>query len=319
MDIIPQWHVFAAAFFLDLILGDPAFLPHPVRIMGSAISFFEKKFRKLPIKLRFSGGLFALFLILCTWGLTFLIITIALSSAPVVKTVIETVLIYYCLSARSLYTAAKKVAIPLACGKTEIARSNLAMIVGRDVNSLSKSGIVRAAIETVAENLVDGFISPLFYAAIGGAPLAITYKMVNTLDSMVGYKNPKYINFGKTAAKIDDAANFIPARLSAVVISLAAKLISGNGLFVFKTAISQGKNHSSPNAGFPEAAFAGALKIWLGGPGYYHKTLVIKPYIGKNFNNAAIKDIDKACQLMLFSSAIWVVIICCFIFLKHLL
>ncbi len=319
MDIIPQWYVFAAAFFMDLLLGDPEFLPHPVRVMGNAISFFEKKFRKLPVNLTFSGGLFALFLILSTWGLTFLIISTALPAVPVIKTVVEIVLIYYCLSARCLYTAAKKVAIPLSCGRTEIARANLAMIVGRDVNTLSKSGIIRATIETVAENLVDGFITPLFYAAIGGAPLALTYKMVNTLDSMVGYKNPKYINFGKVAAKMDDAVNFIPARVSAAVISLAVKIVSDKALFVFKTAISQGRNHSSPNAGFPEAAFAGALKIWLGGPSYYHKTIVNKPYIGKNFNNAVIKDIDKACQLMLFSATVWVIIICFFIFVKDLL
>jgi len=190
------------------------------------------------------------------------------------------------------------------------AKAKVSLIVGRDVEKLTERGIVKATIETVAENLVDGVISPLFFAVIGGAPLAIAYKMVNTLDSMVGYKNEKYIHFGKAAARIDDISNYIPARLSVPIISLAAQILSRKGLNAFKTATLEGKNHSSPNAGFPEASFAGAMGVKLGGLNYYHGRLVHKPYIGKLFGEADIKHIKKACDLMMMSSVIWLAILC---------
>jgi len=302
--------ILPAAYLLDLILGDPQFLPHPIRWMGKAIELLEPAFRNISKNLYVSGAFFAIFLILSTWGIAFIIVGAAMKLNPMLGIVIEIVLIYWCISVKSLRQSAMEVSRLLMNSGIKEAKEKVSLIVGRDVEKLTERGIVKATIETVAENLVDGVISPLFFAVIGGAPLAIAYKMVNTLDSMVGYKNEKYIHFGKAAARIDDIANFIPARICVPVISFAAQILSGKGLSSLKTAIKEGKNHSSPNAGFPEASFAGAMGIKLGGPNYYHGKLVYKPYIGKLFGEADIKHIKKACDLMILSSVIWLVILC---------
>lgn len=186
------------------------------------------------------------------------------------------------------------------------AKKRVGLIVGRDVEELTEAGIARAGVETVAENLVDGVISPLFYAALGGAPLAMAYKMVNTLDSMVGYKNERYRHFGKFAARVDDIANFIPARLAVPIISFAAQILANRGGWTYRTAKAEGANHSSPNAGYPEAAFAGALGVKIGGPNYYQGHLVSKPYIGSGFGDVKLNDIRKACDLMILASLLWV-------------
>ncbi|MBW2562865.1 MAG: cobalamin biosynthesis protein CobD [Deltaproteobacteria bacterium] len=301
--------ILPAAFLLDLILGDPQFLPHPIRWMGKAIELLEPAFRIISKNLSVSGALFALFLISSAFAITFIIVVIAGKLHPVFGIVIEIVIIYWCISVKSLKQSAMNVCRSLMDNRIDEAKAKVSLIVGRDVEKLTESGIVKATIETVAENLVDGVISPLFFAVIGGAPLAIAYKMVNTLDSMVGYKNEKYIHFGKAAARIDDISNFIPARLSVPIISLAAQILSRKGLNAFKTAALEGKYHSSPNAGFPEASFAGAMGIKLGGPNYYHGRLVHKPYIGKLFGKADITHIKKACDLMMLSSILWLVIL----------
>ena len=301
--------VLPAAFLLDLILGDPQFLPHPIRWMGKAIELLEPAFRKISKNLSISGIFFALFLILTSWVITFIIVVIVGKLHPVLGIVIEIVLIYWCISVRSLKQSAMEVGRSLIEKRIDETKEKVSLIVGRDVEKITERGILKATVETVAENLVDGVISPLFFAVIGGAPLAIAYKMVNTLDSMVGYKSDQYIHFGKAAARIDDIANFIPARLSVPIISIAAQILSRTGLHAFKTAALEGRNHSSPNAGFPEASFAGAMEIKLGGPNYYHGKLVYKPYIGKLFGEADIKHIKKACDLMMLSSILWLVIL----------
>lgn len=301
--------ILPAAFLLDQILGDPLFLPHPIRWMGKAIELLEPAFRKISKNLVVSGTFFAIFLILNAWVFTYIIVVIAGKLHPILGIVIEIVLIYWCISVKSLKQSAMEVSRTLMNGGIKEAKEKVSLIVGRDVEKMNEKGIVNATIETVAENLVDGVISPLFFAVIGGAPLGIAYKMVNTLDSMVGYKNDKYIHFGKAAARIDDIANFIPARLSVLIISLAAQILSRKGLYTLKTAIKEGKDHTSPNAGFPEASFAGAMGIKLGGPNYYHGRLVHKPYIGKLFREADIKHIKKACDLMVLSSILGIVIL----------
>jgi adenosylcobinamide-phosphate synthase len=182
------------------------------------------------------------------------------------------------------------------------------MIVGRDVESLDEAGVARAAVETVAENLVDGVISPLFFAVLGGGPLAMAYKMVNTLDSMIGHKSNQYISFGRFAARLDDAANFIPARVSAIVISFAAPLIKRPLIRTARTAIRDGRRHLSPNAGIPEAAFAGALGIRLGGPNFYGGRLVDKPDIGMATRPIEVEDIKSATSLMMVSTFLWFVL-----------
>jgi adenosylcobinamide-phosphate synthase len=309
MELSTAEFIIPAAFILDLVLGDPLFLPHPIRWFGRAITAGELYFRNLHIKLSMSGTLFAIFLIAGTWALTSALVRTAQYLHPMVKAGIEILIIYYCISVRSLESSAMAVFRALTQTRLEVARAKVARIVGRDVANLQPEEISRATVETVGENLVDGVISPLFYAAMGGAPLAMAYKMINTLDSMIGYKNDKYRQFGKAAARIDDIANFIPARFSILVISLAAQIIDGKGARTFHTALMEGANHTSPNAGYSEAAFAGALGVRLGGPNYYHGRLVSKPFLGIPFNPIKPNHIKKACDLMMLSTLIWLCIL----------
>ncbi len=305
MEFLSTGYVLPAAFILDLIVGDPRWLPHPVRWMGSAIAAFEPRFRRISPNLVFSGAGYAAFLIISTWLLTFLAIEALDRIDPLLRSGLEMVLIFFCLSARSLEDAAMAIHGRLMQNKVNQARKKVARVVGRDVDGYDEAGIARAAVETVAENLVDGVTAPLFFAAIGGAPLAMAYKMTNTLDSMVGYKNEKYLQFGKASARIDDMFNYIPARLSVLVISLASQVLSGMGKRSLKTALMEGAHHSSPNAGYAEAAFAGALAVKLNGPNYYDGKLVDKPYIGVRFAKTLPGHIKKACDLMLLSSFLW--------------
>ena len=304
MEPLSIWFVLPVAFALDVILGDPLWLPHPIRWMGQTITAFEQQFRKLPVNKVVSGTLFAMVLIAGTWaGMTVLMIVLA-KTHPLLGVFIEVVAIYYCLSARSLYDAAMEIYRCLQQKQVATARQKVALIVGRDVTMYNEEGIARATVETVAENLVDGVVAPLFFAALGGAPLAMAYKMVNTLDSMVGYKNEKYIQFGKASARIDDLLNFLPARFSIPVIALAAQIFSGKGRRSLATAVKEGANHASPNAGYPEAAFAGALAVKLNGPNYYHGRLVEKPYIGVLFGAVVTTDIKRACDIMLLAACL---------------
>lgn len=304
-NLLFPWYVIPLAIVLDLILGDPQHLPHPVRWMGRAITMMEPGFRRLPFGLFINGLLFAPALIAATWVSAYVLILIGQVLAPFMGTLLQVIAVYYCISIRSLQQAAMDVSRALHDAGLETAREKLAWIVGREVNRLSEDGVSRAAVETVAENLVDGVISPLFFAFIGGAPLALAYKMINTLDSMVGYKNDTYRLFGKTAARIDDVANFLPARLSVPIIALVAHMLSGRGRIALTTAFREGRHHTSPNAGFPEAAFAGALAVKLGGPNFYHGKRVEKPYIGNAFDSARKPHIKSACELMILSALTW--------------
>lgn len=309
MEFFNGWFILFAAFVLDFIFGDPQFAHHPIRYMGKSIERLEPHFRRRAgtgegstARLLVAGGLFAGSLIFAAWGLAFLAVTAAAAVHPACKICVEILIVYFCISARCLQDSAMDVYCSLAKNDLPEAKRKVSFIVGRETANLSEAGVTRAAVETVAENLVDGVISPLFFAAIGGAPLAMAYKMVNTLDSMIGYKNEKYEHFGKIAARIDDGANFIPARLSVPLISFAAQLLSGKGFRTFKTAVKQGANHASPNSGYAEAAFAGTLGVKLGGPNYYHGKSVSKPYIGTQFGDAKPEHIRKACDLMMLSS-----------------
>ena len=300
--------VLPAAFALDFMLGDPRSLPHPVRWMGKAIDSLEPRFRRISPSLTFSGTLFAVVLILGVWLLSFLALEAVHRIHPLLKNLLDIILIYYCISARSLEDAAMEVAQCLSQEKLPEAKRKVALIVGRDIDNYKEDGLARATVETVAENLVDGVTAPLFFAAVGGAPLAMAYKMANTLDSMVGYKNQTYQQFGKAAARIDDVLNFIPARLTVPVIALASQILSGRGERSLATAVCEGADHASPNAGYPEAAFAGALAVKLNGPNYYNGKLVDKPYIGKCFGKTSPGHIRKACDIMLLSSFLWLLL-----------
>jgi adenosylcobinamide-phosphate synthase len=294
--------ILPAAFALDWILGDPRWRYHPIRMMGKAIETLEPKFRSMTKNQALAGALFTLSLIALTFCTALILTRLFWTVSPLAGFTVETILIYFCISAKDLEKSAMNAYRLLVENNIENARKELAMIVGRDTNHLSDQGASRACVETVAENLVDGVIAPLFFAALGGAPLALAYKMINTLDSMVGYKNEKYLLFGKASARIDDVANYLPARLSILFITMAAKILTGNGSRAYQTAKIDGRNHTSPNAGFSEAAFAGAIAIKLGGPSYYHGKVVEKPYIGSGFGGVIPLHIKKACDLMMLSA-----------------
>lgn len=300
--------ILPAAFLLDFVLGDPLRAPHPVRWMGSLIRRLEKPFRRFPVSLVWSGCFLVLVLVVGTWLVAFMLVRGAWLVNPWIALFMQIVLIYYTISVKSLKTEALKIFEALRSGPLSEAKKQLSQIVGRDVASLDKDGVTRATVETVAENLVDGVISPLFYAVLGGAPLAQAYKMVNTLDSMIGYKNKQYREFGRCAARLDDAANFIPARIAMVLIAGAAFFVKLSPLRTLRTALRDGQKHLSPNSGIPEAAFAGALGIQLGGPNYYDSQLVEKPFIGEAVRPIEADDIKKGVRLMIVSSVMWLCI-----------
>ncbi|MEX6625794.1 adenosylcobinamide-phosphate synthase CbiB [Tenacibaculum salmonis] len=267
------------AYILDLILGDPRWLPHPIRLFGNLISFGEKKLNKN--KNRFlKGALLTLLLSIGTF--LFFFITRKFITNNIARIIFDVIFLFYALANKSLIEEGKAVFTELKKGITQ-GRNRVAWIVGRDTSKLNKQEIIKAVFETLSENLSDGVIAPLFYFAILGVPGAMLYKMVNTLDSMIGYKNERYINFGKFAAKLDDVLNYIPSRLTAILMLLVTFSLD-KIIFVWQ----QGKNHSSPNAGYPEAALATILNCRFGGPNYYHGKLVDKPFIGNN--NRIIKE-----------------------------
>ncbi len=312
MNSIMHYFIIPAAMALDVVVGDPRWLAHPVRWMGRSIEICEPVFRRLFKNEIWAGGMFAAVLIFGCWVVAALSIRLAYAVDPVAGNILEVILLFYCLSARSLFQAAMQIHHLLNIGCVDEARSKVAMIVGRDVAAYGSEDIARATVETVAENFVDGVLSPLFFAAIGGAPLAMAYKMINTLDSMVGYKNARYLRFGRLAARIDDLANFIPARLCVPIIALATQIIAGrHGLRVLATGFREGAHHSSPNAGYSEAAFAGALAVKLNGPNTYDGVLVNKPYIGISFGPAGVHQIRQACQLMIGSAFLGCVVAWC--------
>nr|HID58501.1 cobalamin biosynthesis protein CobD [Desulfobacterales bacterium] len=301
-------YLLPVAYALDLLLGDPEDLPHPVRWMGRWIDFTERYLRRLPMSETSSGALLVVLLVAGTWLISESVIFVSHILSPTLSFLFNVIMIYYSLSTRSLKQEAMKIYYSLEENFIDQAKKNLSRIVGRDVEPLDEKGVIRATVETVAENLVDGVISPIFYAAIGGAPLAMAYKMVNTLDSMIGYKNERYQRFGLCAARLDDLANFIPARLSIVPIFLASLLTMRSPLQTVKTVLTDGQNHPSPNAGIPEASFSGALGIRLGGPNYYSGNLVKKPFIGRTKREIRRGDIPAAVDLMVIASLIWLLI-----------
>ena len=243
-------------------------------------------------------------MVLATWILSFLMLRMAHSVDPWMGGLLEILMIYFCLATRSLHDAAQRVENDLNNRDLPSARRSVSMIVGRETDRLDREGVGRAVVETVAENLVDGIIAPLFYAVIGGGPLAMAYKMVNTLDSMIGYKNERYRDFGMAAARIDDAANWLPARLAVPFVGLAAGILNGRWRPALFLAWRDGQKHTSPNAGLAEAAFAGALGIRLGGPNRYYGLMVDKPWIGAEFGPVRIEDIARARDLMLLSAVL---------------
>jgi len=289
-----------AAVLIDAFVGDPYWFPHPVRLLGRYIKAFEKLIRPIantPASLRIAGILLTLTTVLLAFGSTYLILQLVKGISLIFYYILNVLFMYTCLAARCLSSEAMKIYKELLKGDIAAARKQTSMIVGRDTDVLGEKEVTRAVVETVAENSSDGVIAPLIYMAIGGAPLAMAYKAINTLDSMVGYKNDKYLHFGWCSARLDDLVNFIPARLTAVLMAVAALFMNFDALGSFNTFLKDGKNHSSPNSGFPEAAAAGALGIELGGTNLYFGRAVYKPTIGQNK-----RPIEKQDILLMFGA-----------------
>ncbi|MBF0556612.1 MAG: cobalamin biosynthesis protein CobD [Nitrospirae bacterium] len=337
------------AFAVDICVGDPVWFPHPVRYIGRLIEFFDRCLRnpaRPPLYNLITGAATAAITIGLTYGAAYLFTEILL--LPLRRYMLFNTISLYdltigiigslVLAHNGLIKSVLLVRDRLKDSDDEGARAALSLIVGRDTKPLTREGIARAAIETAAENTSDAVIAPLFYFAVGGLPLALAYKAVNTLDSMIGYKNEKYLYFGRAAARFDDLANYIPARLTGIVIVIAVFAITVVKLLCYRsgghqvmskgigdtretssagrfagfisalmTLLRDGGNHSSPNAGIPEAAMAGALGVRLGGPSYYGGTLVEKPYIGRAEQPVNDSTITGAVTITAVSSSIGLV------------
>ncbi len=292
------------AYWLDLIFGDPPWLPHPVRGMGKLIEFLEKKLRGSASSQMVSGAVLTIAVVGLVYLGSFFVIRLAEHMSRWAGFAVSTILIFTTLSTRSLGREARSIYQSLKSGGIKDAREKLSLIVGRETHGLNQDEVIRATVETVAENSLDGIVSPLFYAGLGGAPLALAYKAINTLDSMVGYKNERYLYFGWFSAKLDDIANYIPARLSILLIPLASLILSKRTLSALYTTLRDGKKSPSPNAGIPEAGFAGALGIQLGGVNYYQGQRVSKPILGIQAKQRDEEDIIEAIHLMWAISSI---------------
>lgn len=292
------------AYLLDLALGDPRWLPHPVKGMGWLIQKTEPFFRRLTKNERLAGALHAATVILIVWALSYLSVRAVSSVSAPLGFAWTVVLFYTAFAVKDLKVEAMRVHEALRIKDLTAARRMLSRIVGRDTENLSEHDVMRASVETVAENTVDGVVAPLFYAWLGGAPLALAYKAVSTLDSMVGYKNERYGNFGWFAARSDDWLNFLPARLTALLLPCASWLAGCDAKGAWKTMLRDRKNHASPNSGIPEAAMAGALGIRMGGLSFYRSIPEEKPFLGDDLCAPQLKHIAESTRIMFLTSAL---------------
>lgn len=306
------YHIFAfiAGFALDLLIGDPHFIPHPVRLIGSLISFCDKRLncdagyniseKKLNLIKYKRGMLLAFTVIFATFAISVIIIVAAYSINLYAGIIAEAVMTWQILATKCLRVESMRVYDALRTDGVDAGRRAVSMIVGRDTSVLDAAGVTRAAVETIAENTSDGVIAPMLYTAIGGPVLGFVYKAVNTMDSMLGYKNDKYMYFGRFAARLDDVVNFIPARISAYLM-IAAAFIGGrqfdgkNAYRIFKR---DRFNHASPNSAQTESVCAGALRVQLAGDAVYFGKLVKKKYIGDGLREIEYEDIKRANRLM---------------------
>ena len=306
------YHIFAfiAGFVLDLLIGDPHFIPHPVRLIGSLISSLDKRLncdagynsseKKLNLIKYKRGMLLAFTVIFATFAMSVIIIVAAYSINLYAGVIAEAVMTWQILATKCLRVESMRVYDALRTDGVDAGRKAVSMIVGRDTSVLDAAGVTRAAVETIAENTSDGVIAPMLYTAIGGPVLGFVYKAVNTMDSMLGYKNDKYMYFGRFAARLDDVVNFIPARISAYLM-IAAAFIGGrqfdgkNAYRIFKR---DRFNHASPNSAQTESVCAGALRVQLAGDAVYFGKLVKKKYIGDGLREIEYEDIKRANRLM---------------------
>jgi adenosylcobinamide-phosphate synthase len=298
--VLDPW-LLCIVLLADAALGDPPGWPHLVRLMGWSITKLEGALRrrfKTPAGLRLAGLLLTISVVggsaLAAWGLT----ALAGALRPPLGAALAAVISFQCLAAGQLWREVRNAARPLERGDLETARRRLAMSVGRRTDCLDAAGLRRALIETAAENLNDGVIAPLFYLVLAGPAGALAYKAVNTLDSMVGYRDQRYRDLGLVPARLDDLAGWLPARLTALLMIPAAGLLGLDPAGAWRVMLADHAAHHSPNAGWPEAACAGALGARLGGPSYYHETLVDKPWLGAGSPDPGQAQVEAALRLL---------------------
>ena len=319
-----NWSLFALliGFGIDLLVGDPHSIPHPVVGIGKLISFLEKGLRRLFPKtdggeIAAGGVLWVLVAVICTAlpaGILFLCHRIS----PWLRLVTESIMCWQILATKSLKDESMKVYMALESGDLEESRHAVSMIVGRDTARLDDAGVTRAAVETVAENTSDGVVAPMLFLALGGAPLGFFYKAVNTMDSMLGYVEPPYKNIGLIPAKMDDAANFLPSRLSALLMLAAGFLLGLDGKNGWRIFRRDRFNHASPNSAQTESVCAGLLGVRLAGDAWYHGVLHQKKYIGDDTRDITHRDILLACRL-LYMTAFLNLLLCVFVKLLMIL
>lgn len=293
------------AYVLDLIFGDPQNIIHPVQIIGKMInigekSLLEKKYKSDRKYKFFAGMILNITVISLTYGITYLIPRTSENS--IILTVAEIYLMYTVFSINSLAREGNRVYNILKEGNIERARKDLSYLVSRDTGTMDEKMIIRSTMETISENTVDGIVAPMLYMFLGGLPLSMTYKAINTFDSMVGYKNEKYMDFGKFSAKLDDVANFIPARITGILIVIGSIILGYDYKNSLKVFIRDRKNHSSPNSGHAEAGVAGALGVQFGGRVSYFGKEVDKPVIGDKIKDFELEDIKKNIKIMYVAS-----------------
>ena len=297
-----------AGFILDLLFGDPHWLPHPICLIGNLIGFLERNLRKLlapnKIALLLGGALMVVIVLIISFAVPYAILGAAEVVSPWLRFALETIMCYQIFATKCLRDESMKVYTALHNHDLADARVKLSWIVGRDTQNLDAEEVTKGAVETVAENTADGIIAPMFYMFIGGAPLAFLYKGINTMDSMVGYKNDKFLYFGRCAAKLDDVANLIPARITGLVMIMAAYFLNLNYKGAWKIFWRDRYNHLSPNSAMTESVTAGALDIQLGGDHFYFGKLVHKDTIGDNIRQVVPEDIAAANNLLYMTAVL---------------
>ena len=292
----------AIAFIIDLLLGDPKGYPHPVKIIARLAYGTENLSRKFLSNHKIAGIITTITVVATSFLVVWLIIQGLDYIHPSLGWIASIFFIYTALSIRNLFDESRPVFQFLKETNIIKARESLSRIVGRDTTNLKKNEIVRATVETIAESTVDGIIAPLFFTFLGGAPLVVAYKAINTMDSLFGYKNETYRDFGWAPARLDDLANWVPARLALPVISIGAVFCGLSGRKSLTVALRDGSKHPSPNSGLPEAAMAGALGIRLGGASFYSGQLNDKPFIGDNLRELELSDITQSQKIMFTAS-----------------
>ena len=297
-----------AGFVLDLVFGDPKWMYHPVIFIGKTISFLEKNIRKIlpktPTAELIGGGVLVLFTLVVSGGVPWIILYATGLIHPALQWAAGAFMCYQLLAVKCLRDESMKVYNALKSGTIEDGRRAVSMIVGRDTQALDEKGVVKAAVETVAENFSDGVLAPMFYMLIGGPVLMFIYKGINTMDSMVGYKNDRFLYFGRCAAKLDDVANYIPSRIAGLMLILAAYIGPFSGKDAWRIFLRDRRKHASPNSAQTESAAAGALQIQLAGNAYYFGKLHEKQFIGDPIREIEMDDIKRMNNLMYIASTL---------------